>query len=462
VNITVNPLPAAPNSGGNVTACSNATSTTLSATAPTGCTIDWYTNAQGTGAPVALSSPNYSFTPSSTPGTYNYYAFSRNTTTNCESLTGTLVELTVVAAPAAPVSATTTFTYCEGATATQLVSAALSGNTLNWYTGSLTSTPSSTAPTPSTATNTGSPFSFYATQVSGSNGCESNPTTFTVTVNNTPSAPTYSSSYSSGTITQCQGTSPIAVSAALVASAGGTLNYYTVPTGGSTVAPPSSNPTIAGTTVYYVSQTTSNCEGPRTPVTVVVNPSVTPVVSVSTTSASTCAGSPYVFTATPTYGGAAPSYAWLLGSTAVGSNSSTFTYTDAYDQGSNYGATWNNGSNLGTGFSPWAFNIGANTGAFIGNPANDGNGTSGIGTSAFGIYATGAGYFNARRSLSTPMMVGEELSFYWIFNWDAGGGNKGFDLKAGTTTVFNVNNTGSATITTSNGTANTSYGTTPM
>ena len=482
INITVNSLPAAPNSGGNVTACSNATSTTLSATAPTGCTIDWYTNAQGTGAPVAASSPNYTFTPSSTPGTYNYYAFSRNTTTGCESLTGTLVELTVVASPLPPVSATTSFTYCEGATATQLVSAALSGNTLNWYTGSLTSTPSSTAPTPSTATNTGSPFSFYATQVSGSNGCESNPTTFTVTVNNTPAAPVLAATVTNqlgyvinpqGTITYCQGATTFPLWQTGLAT--NVLNnpsnnqiywYYSAPTGtaGQTSGSQTPSSLTAGSTVYYVSRqsTVTGCEGPRTPVTVVINPSVTPVVSVSTTSASTCAGSPYVFTATPTYGGAAPVYAWLLGSTAVGSNSSTFTYTDAYDQGSNYGSTWNNGSNLGTGFSPWAFNIGANTGAFIGNPANDGNGTSGIGTSAFGIYATGAGYFNARRTLTTPMMVGEELSFYWIFNWDAGGGSKGFDLKAGTNTVFNVNNTGSATITTSNGTANTVYGTTPM
>ena len=481
VNITVNPLPAAPNSGGNVTACNNATSTTLSATAPTGCTIDWYTNAQGTGAPVASSSPNYSFTPSSTPGIYNYYAFSRNTTTNCVSLTGTLVELTVVAAPAAPVSATTTFTYCEGATATQLVSAALTGNTLNWYTGSLTSTPSSTAPTPSTATNTGSPFSFYATQVSGSNGCASNPTTFTVTVNNTPAAPGLAATVTNlgyvidpqGTITYCQGATTFPLWQTGLTS--NVLNdpnnnqiywYYSAPTGtaGQTSATQTPSSATAGSTIYYVSRqnTVTGCEGPRTPVTVVINPSVTPVVSVSSTSASTCAGSPYVFTATPTFGGTAPVYSWLLGSTAVGSNSSTFTYTDAYDQGSNYGATWGNGSNLGTGFSPWAFNIGANTGAFIGNPANDGNGTSGIGTNAFGLFGTGSAYFNARRSLSTPMMVGEELSFYWIFNWDAGAGSKGFDLKAGTNTVFNVNNTGSATITTSNGTAHTSYGTTPM
>jgi hypothetical protein len=461
VNITVNPLPAAPNSGGNMTACSNATSTTLSATAPTGCTIDWYLNAQGTGAPVASSSPNYTFTPSSTPGTYNYYAFSRNTTTNCESLTGTLVVLTVNQAPSAPTVNPSSFTYCQGISATTLSATPTGSNTMTWYTGAVSGTGSSTAPTPSTAT--AGTTTYNVTQTDATNACVSPAASITVTVNATPSAPAYSSTYSTGTITQCQGTANISIGAAVTASVGGTLNYYTVPTGGSPLGSvPSTNGAVAATVVYYVSQTILGCEGPRVAVTSVVNPSVTPVVSVSTTSASTCAGSPYVFTATPTYGGAAPSYAWLLGSTAVGSNSSTFTYADAYDQGSNYGATWNNGSNLGTGFSPWAFNIGANTGAFIGNPANDGNGTSGIGTSAFGIYATGAGYFNARRSLSTPMMVGEELSFYWIFNWDAAGGSKGFDLKAGTNTVFNVNNTGSATITTSNGTANTSYGTTPM
>jgi large repetitive protein len=481
VSITVNALPAAPNSGGNVTACNNATSTTLTATAPTGCVINWYSNSNGTGLLLAGSS-NYSLTPPSTAGTYTYYAFSENSSTGCISATGTAVTLTVVAAPAAPVATTSIApTYCEGSTAVQLGATALAGNTLNWYTGSLSSTASTTAPTPSTATNTGSPFIYYATQVSGSNGCESNPTTFTVTVNNTPAAPVYSATVNgagftispAGTITYCQGasTSPLWVntgSANLLANPNNNQIYwyYSAPTGaaGQTSTSPVPSSVNAGTTIYYVSRqnTVTGCEGPRTPVTVVINPSVTPLVSVSTTSASTCAGSPYVFTATPTYGGTAPTYAWALGSASVGTNSSTFTYTDAYDQASNYGSSWTNGSNLGSGFSPWVFIIGANTGAFIGNPANDGSGTSGIGTSAFGIYATGSTYLNARRPIVNGMMVGEELSFYWIFNWDAGSGSKGFDLKAGGTLVFNVNNTGSSTITTTNGTANTNYGTTPM
>jgi hypothetical protein len=395
----------------------------------------------------------------SVSSTTTYYV--TQSVNGCQSATATPVTVTVNSVPAAPTVNPSTFTYCQGISATTLSATPAGSNTMSWYTGAVSGAGSSTAPTPSTAT--AGTTTYNVTQTDANNACVSPATAITVTVNATPSAPSCSNTYSTGTITQCQGSANISIAAAVDASVGGTLNYYTVPTGGSPLGSvPTTNGAVAATVVYYVSQTILGCEGPRTPVTVVVNPSVTPIVSVSTTSASTCAGSPYVFTATPTYGGTAPVYSWMLGSTAVGSNSSTFTYTDANDQGSNYGATWNNGSNLGTGFSPWAFNIGANTGAFIGNPANDGNGTSGIGTSAFGIYATGSGYFNALRSLSTPMMVGEELSFYWIFNWDAGGGNKGFDLKAGSTTVFNVNNTGSATITTSNGTAHTSYGTTPM
>jgi hypothetical protein len=457
--ITVNALPSAPISSGNVSACNNAASTTLTATAPTGCVVEWFSNSAGSGTPLSTGS-TYTFTPSATAGTYTYYAFSRNTTTTCASSTGTAIVLTVVPAPATLTPATPA-PYCQGDPAAPLAATSTGSNPLNWYLGSLSATPSSVAPTP--VTSSAGTTNYLVTQTSTSNGCASTPATISIVVNPTPNAPAYSSTYSTGTITQCQGTAPISISSAVVASVGGTLIYYTVPTGGTALSStPSSTPSVAGTTTYYVSQVISGCEGPRVAVTSVINPSVTPLVSVSTTSASTCAGSPYVFTATPTFGGTAPTYSWALGSASVGTNSSTFTYTDAYDQASNYGSSWNNGSNLGSGFSPWAFNIGANTGLFTGNPSNDGSGTSGIGTAAFGMYATGSAYLNARRPIVNGMMVGEELSFYWIFNWDAGAGSKGFDLKSGGTTVFNVNNTGSATITTTNGTANTNYGTTPM
>jgi hypothetical protein len=162
------------------------------------------------------------------------------------SANGTAILLTVYQAPAPPVSATTAFTYCEGANATQLTATPLSGNTLNWYSGTLGSTPSSTAPTPSTATNSGSPFTFYATQVSGTNGCQSNATTFTVTVNNTPAAPVLAATSATsgfsinpqGTISYCQGatTYPLwatGLSSNLLNNPGSSQQYwyYTSPTG---------------------------------------------------------------------------------------------------------------------------------------------------------------------------------------------------------------------------------------
>jgi len=132
------------------------------------------------------------------------------------------------------------------------------------------------------------------------------------------------------------------------------------------------------------------------------------------------------------------------------------------DNASNYASSWANNSNQGTGFGAWSLNAGASSGSFIGNPANNGMGDNGIGTTAFGMYATGSGYFNAYRSINNGIQVGDTFSFYWAINWDAGGGSKGFDLRSGGTTIFNVNNGGSATISTTNGNANTAYGTTPM
>jgi hypothetical protein len=133
------------------------------------------------------------------------------------------------------------------------------------------------------------------------------------------------------------------------------------------------------------------------------------------------------------------------------------------DNASNYASSWANNSNQGTGFGAWILTSENNSGGFIGNPANNGIGTSGIGTTAFGMFATlNSGYFNAYRSINNGIQVGDTFSFYWAMNWDANGGSKGFDLRSGGTTIFNVNNGGSATISTTNGNANTSYGTTPM
>jgi hypothetical protein len=342
--ITVNALPSAPISSGNVTACNNAASTTLTATAPAGCVVEWFSNSTGTGTPLATGS-TYTFTPSAVAGTYTYYAFSRNSTTTCASSTGTAILLTVVTSPAAPIATTTAFTYCEGSTSTQLAASALSGNTLSWYSGTLGVNPSSTAPTPSTATNVGSPFTFYATQTSGTNGCESNPTTFTVTVNNTPAAPVYANTVTGsgigytinpqGTITYCQGATTYPIWS--LGGAENVLNnpsnnqiywYYSAPTGnaGQTSTPANPSSVNPGSTTYYVSRqnTVTGCEGARVPVMVVINPSLTASVAISASSTTVCPGGSITYNAVPTNGGPAPTYAWFVNAAQVGTGS-TFT-----------------------------------------------------------------------------------------------------------------------------------------
>jgi hypothetical protein len=132
------------------------------------------------------------------------------------------------------------------------------------------------------------------------------------------------------------------------------------------------------------------------------------------------------------------------------------------DNASNYGGSWTNNLNHGTGFGNWILTSGSNSGSFIGNPANNGMGTTGIGTTAFGMFSTGTGYFSAYRSINNGIQIGDIFSFYWAINWDANTGAKGFDLRSGSTTIFNVNNGGSSTITINNVDANTNYGTAPM
>uniref|UniRef100_UPI0033414E2E Ig-like domain-containing protein n=1 Tax=Flavobacterium sp. TaxID=239 RepID=UPI0033414E2E len=102
--------------------------------------------------------------------------------------------------------------------------------------------------------------------------------TITVTVNATTALPIVTP------VTYCQGATATALSAT-----GTGLLWYNVATGGTgstTAIIPST--ALAGTTIYYVSQTVSGCEGPRAPISVIVN--ATPVLPTVTTPVTYCQG----------------------------------------------------------------------------------------------------------------------------------------------------------------------------
>ena len=226
-----------------LTYCQGSTATALTAT---GTSLLWYTAA--TGGTGSTTAP----TPSTTAtGTTNYYV--SQTANSCEGPRA-MIAVTINATPSAPI-ATSPVAYCQGATATAL---SATGTGLKWYTAATGGTGSTTAPTPST-TATGT-TNYYVSQTT--NGCESPRTAISVTVNAIPSAPTVTSP-----VTYCQNSTATALSAT-----GTGLKWYTIASGGTgSSLVPTPSTTTAGTTSYYVSQTTNACESPRATITVIVN-----------------------------------------------------------------------------------------------------------------------------------------------------------------------------------------------
>jgi hypothetical protein len=99
--------------------------------------------------------------------------------------------------------------------------------------------------------------------------CSSIPQTLAITM--LPNTPI--SGLAGDSIVYCQGASVIPLTASLnPANNGGTLNWYTVASGGTASASaPSPSTLFPGTTLYYVSQTVNGVESGRTAIKVIVN-----------------------------------------------------------------------------------------------------------------------------------------------------------------------------------------------
>jgi PKD repeat protein len=263
VNATINTIPTIISTTPN-SRCGTG-SVVLGATSSVGGGIPfWYANPTGG---TALASTN-SFTTPSISATTTYYVEASNGT--CTSTSRTAVIATINSLPT--VLTTTPASRCDAGTVT--LSATASAGTLNWFAASTGGTAlgtgtSFTTPSISITTN------YYVEATNGT--CTSVRTLVIATVNQTPSitATVPSSVCNTGTVTLGASTNA------------GTLNWYTVASGGSPVGTGTSytTPSLNTTTTYYVESVNGSCISTRVPViaTVYTTPTIT-----STTDATIC------------------------------------------------------------------------------------------------------------------------------------------------------------------------------
>jgi hypothetical protein len=270
------------------TYCQGATATTLTATALTGNTLRWYT--QATGGTYTTTAPVPSTT---TAGTYTYYVSQANAN-NDESMRAAIT-VVVNALPATPViTASGSTTFCTGGSV-DLTSSASAGNV--WSTNATTST--------ITVSTTGN----YSVTVTDANGCSSASTPISVNVSNAP-APTISAS------------STQACSGDVVTVTASAADSYLWSSGETT-----QSIQVSATAAVYVTVTNANaCNGVGQSATTNITFTATPTAAGSFTSA----GNVVTFTNTST---GATAYSWDFGDFT---NSSAMAPAHAYAANGTY------------------------------------------------------------------------------------------------------------------------------
>ncbi|MBS1742833.1 MAG: T9SS type A sorting domain-containing protein [Bacteroidetes bacterium] len=244
--LTINPVPAAPISGGNQEACEDGNpNQSLTATA-TGGNISWFDLPTGGNS---VSNPTLVGV-----GSVTYYAEASDGT--CSSLSRTPVTLTIHAAPAAPLASNQS--ACEDGNPNQTLTATATGGTITWYDaatgGNVVESPVQVGP--------GSSI-YYAEAFDGT--CSSlTRTQVTLTIHAAPSAPV-----SGGNQEVCSdGTANQTLTAT---ATGGSITWYDAATGGNVVE----NPVQVGpgSSIYYAEAFDGTCSSlTRTAVSLTINP----------------------------------------------------------------------------------------------------------------------------------------------------------------------------------------------
>ncbi|WP_166691271.1 Ig-like domain-containing protein [Fibrivirga algicola] len=244
--VTINATPAsAPTFTPPTTYCSNATPGTLSVTLTSGATAGrWYTVGGAVIDGVSIPAPT-------TTTQYQVSQFIGS----CEGPRSAIFTVNVTPKPGNPApNVTGPFCQNSGTNNVQTISATGTG-TIEWFLNNTTNTVSATGNSFTVSTATASPQTVYYRQVV--NGCPSDRIAMTVTINGTPTAPTF---------TQPKEYCAEETATPLTANGQGLLWYPSSTSGtGSSQAPtPSTAASNVGTPqLFYVSQTVLGCESSR-------------------------------------------------------------------------------------------------------------------------------------------------------------------------------------------------------
>ena len=314
VSVTVNALPAAVTTVVNATKCGPDTAT-VSATAATGMTIDWYADSTTTTILQAgtLTGVNKLITPVLSATTL-YFAVQRNLTTGCRSAARKRVTATINPRPSAP--SVPSVSRCG--TGTVKFTATLPTNpagTVAWYaaaTGGTSLGTAATYTTPSITTST----TYYVEAKTTSSACVSATRSPIIgTVNAIPVVPTAVGASRCGTGTVTVSANP---------ATGLTVDWYSAATNGTLLLSGSTSytsPSITSTKSYYATArnaTTTCISSTRATVTATVKSVLAAPSSLTGTTAicsivGTAISSRYTATAVT----GATSYTWTIPSGAV-------------------------------------------------------------------------------------------------------------------------------------------------
>jgi|GEM_PF-1113790 len=243
----------------NTGICIGQTAAPLTATADQGNVLLWYgTSASGGTSTVTAPVPG-----TSSATVTDYYVSQKNPITGCESARAK-ISVTVTARPATPTIQDVS--TCSAAGNLTLTATPSSGSSLVWYGNNETGGQAAES-APVAALDVSGVFAFYVAQKVITSGCESERVKLTLTVKETPGAPTVSD------LSLCSGVTAVALSA--TANTGNQLLCYgTASTGGTSTSTAPTPTTTSETDVnYYVSQKSSsnNCESTRARIRFVVN-----------------------------------------------------------------------------------------------------------------------------------------------------------------------------------------------